>query len=200
MKNLINGLLLSTVVALSAAAADASGTLATLLGELKSTSAASGDSVLKSVGGELGQKVQALSQSLGGGDTQNQLEGVLQSIVGGKGVDSVALLGKLSQAKLTPSQTQLAKEVGNVGSAYLVQKNFASLEGAQGDVAQIVNSLRKGNVTAAVPSIQMVAQNAQLTPAQKDLVAGLADRYVPGTKKASEALEKGLKSIPGFSK
>jgi hypothetical protein len=90
--------------------------------------------------------------------------------------------------------------VGNVGSAYIVQRNFSSLEGAQGDVAQIVNSLRKGTPTAAIPAIQNVAQNAKLTPAQKEVATSLVNQYVPGVKKVSDFLGGGLKSLPGFGK
>jgi hypothetical protein len=93
---------------------------------------------------------------------------------------------------------QLAKDVGNLASAYVVQKNFASLEGAQSDVATIVNSLRQGQITPAIPAIQKVAQNASLTPTQKQLVASIADKYAPGVTKTAGALQQGLHSVPGF--
>lgn len=172
-----------------------------LLDQLKTTSKSSGDAQLNSLSGDLSSKVQALHGSLKGNSAaQSQLQSTVQSLLGGKGADSLGSLQKLTEAKLTPEQMKLAKEVGNVGSAYVVQKNFGALEGAQGDVAQIVNSLRKGQPTAALPAIQKVAQNAKLTPAQKDLIGSLADKYAPGTKKAGAAVTEGLKSIPGLGK
>jgi hypothetical protein len=38
-----------------------------------------------------------------------------------------------------------------LGRLYVVQENFSSLDGAQGDVATIVNSLRSGKLTSNRP-------------------------------------------------
>ena len=58
--------------------------------------------------------------------------------------------------------------------------------------------MRQGNITAAVPPLQKVAQNAGLTPSQKELVSSLADQYAPGLKKAAGTLQQGLKSLPSL--
>ncbi len=129
---------------------------------------------------------------------ESQLTGALQSLLGDKGPDAVAAFQKISAAKLTPDQLGLAKQFGQVGSAYLVQKNLGALEGGQGDVAQIVSSLRSGNVTAALPAIKKVSQNVNLTPAQKDLMTSVANKFIPGAGKAGEVISGGLKSLPGF--
>ena len=171
------------------------------LDQLRSSSDASGDATLKSVGGDLAAKTEALNKSLADNPAaSSQLSGLIQSLASNKGTESIASLQKLTEAKLTPDQVKLAKEVGNLGSAYLVQRNLGSLEGSQGDVAQIVNSLRKGKLTESLPAIQKVAHNAKLTGPQKDLLGALADRYAPGTKKVGDALSNGLKSVPGFGK
>jgi len=162
---------------------------------------AQGDSLLGSIGTDLADKVKSLAQSAAGNDAlKSQLSGSLQSLVTGH--DSAALSALYQTAKeasLTPQQLQLAKEAGNLASAYVVQKNFASLQGAQGDVAAIVSSLRKGEVTPAIPAIQKVAQNASLTPTQKQLVAAIADKYAPGFTKAAGALQQGLQTLQGPS-
>ena len=171
------------------------------LDQLRSSSDVSGDATLKSVGGDLAAKTEALNKSLADNPAaSSQLSGLIQSLASNKGTESIASLQKLTEAKLTPDQVKLAKEVGNLGSAYLVQRNLGSLEGSQGDVAQIVNSLRKGKLTESLPAIQKVAHNAKLTGPQKDLLGALADRYAPGTKKVGDALSNGLKSVPGFGK
>ena len=106
-------------------------------------------------------------------------------------------------AVLTPEQIGLAKDVGNVASAYVVQKNFASLAGAQGDVASLVNSLRQGQLTSTLMPLQNIAKNAALTATQKELVSSLADQYAPGLKKAADTLNQGLdtlKKLPGLGK
>lgn len=183
----------------SASAQNAS-PLPNLLSQLKSSATSSGDATLTSLAGELGSKVKALNKSLASNpETQNQLGTALQSLLGNKGAESMAAFQKLSAAKLTPEQTKLAKDVGQVGSAYLVQKNFASLEGSQTDVAQAVNSLRKGKYTEAMPAIQKVSQNAKLTTEQKDLLTSVANHFAPGAGKAGEAL-KGIKGLPSLAK
>jgi hypothetical protein len=180
--------------------AQSTASLADLLGQLKSTSASSGDSTLKSLGVELVSKAKGLNKSLAHSpETQNQLSSALQSLLGNKGGDTLAAFQKIQQAKLTPEQTKLAKDVGQVGSAYLVQKNLASLEGSQTEVGQIVNSLRKGNYTEAMPAIQKVSQNAKLTTEQKDLLTSVAGHFTPGASKIGDTI-KGIKGIPGFGK
>lgn len=175
--------------------------LTDLLGQLKSTAASSGDATLKSLGSEFGSKAASLNTSLAGNAAaQSQLTSGVQSLLSGNGAGSLATLSKLTQAKLTPDQMKLAKDVGNVGSAYVVQKNFGALEGSQSDVAQIVTSLRKGNATAALPAVQKVAQNAKLTAPQKELLTSVADKYAPGAKSVGDAIGTGLKAIPGFGK
>lgn len=204
MKQLIVTLLRSVLVAALVAGLVqdcAAQSFADLLGQITASSKTSGDATLKSLGGMLTSKAQSLNSSLAGNaGAQGLLQGALSSLMGGNGAGALGAFGKLSAAKLTPEQTKLAKEVGNVGSAYIVQKNFSSLEGAQGDVAQIVNSLRKGTPTTAIPAMQNVAQNAKLTPAQKEVATSLVNQYVPGAKKVSDFLGGGLKSLPGFGK
>ena len=120
-------------------------------------------------------------------------------MLGNKGGETLAAFQKLSQTKLTPEQTKLAKDVGHLGSAYLVHKNLGNLEGSQSDVAQIVHSLRKGNITEALPAVKKVSHNAKLTPAQKELLTSLADKYAPGASKESGALN-GAKGNPELGK
>lgn len=172
---------------------------ANLLTNFLNQAKAASDSKLGDIAGELTGKVQALDAILGtNAALQGKLDGMLQSLTGGK--DSAALtsaFGLVKGAKLTPEQLGLAKQVGNLASAYAVQKNFASLEGAQGDVATIVSSLRSGQIATAVPSIKTVATNAHLTDGQKTLIATVADKYAPGWKKAGEAVDA-FKKLPGF--
>jgi hypothetical protein len=159
---------------------------------------AAGDSQLVTLASELTGKLQSFSTALGtNAELKARLDGVLKSFTAGKDLTALTNAFNLAAAaKLTPEQVGLAKQVGNLASAYTVQKNFASLDGAQGDVATIVNSLRKGEITKAAPAIQSIAQNAKLTPGQKELVGKLADNYAPGLKKAANAV-KSVK-LPGF--
>ena len=161
---------------------------------------AQGDSLVGQIGSDLADKVKALAQSAAGNENlKSQLSSSLQSLASGNDSGGLASLYQAAQASsLTPAQVQLAKDVGNVASAYVVQKNFASLDGAQSDVATIVNSLRQGQVTPAIPAIQKVAQNASLTPTQKQLLGSIADKYAPGVSKAASTLQQGLQSVPGL--
>ena len=155
------------------------------------------DAETQSLVSDLGPKVFALSKSLEGNpQAQKQLEGAVNALLGDKGPAAIEGLQKLSTAKLTPEQTKLTKDVYNTGSAYVVKKNFGSLEGSQTEVSQVVAAVRKGSATEALPPLKKIGQNANLTQPQKDLVASLTERYAPGLKKAGDS----LKSIPGLNK
>ena len=160
---------------------------------------ASSDSQLGTIASELTGKMQSLSSTLTGNATmKNALDGTLKSLTGGMDSDALTSAFKLAEsAKLTPEQLGLAKQVGNLTSAYVVQKNFASLDGAQGDVATIVKSLREGKVQPAIPAFKSVAQSAHLSNTQKQLITTMTDKYVPGLKQATGAMDS-LKKIPGF--
>lgn len=160
---------------------------------------ASGDSQLGTIASELTSKVKSLGGLLGGNATvSDSLNSTLKSLTGG--ADSAALASAFNlvkEAKLTPEQLGLAKQVGNLTSAYVVQKNFAALEGQQGDVATIVSSLRGGKIKDALPSLKNVAASAKLTDTQKQLITTIADKYAPGLNKAAGALDS-VKKLPGF--
>ena len=183
-------------------AANAPGATVEAASQFASNAAAQTDKTAASIGSELADKVKALTQSAPGNtDLKTQLGSALQSLSSGKEASGLGtLFQQAKQANLTPQQTQLAKDIGNLGSAYVVQRNFSSVDGAQGDVATIVNSLRKGSITPAVPALQSLAQNASLTSQQKDLLATVADQYAPGLKKTTDSLKQGLQSLQGFGK
>ena len=160
---------------------------------------ASSDSQLGAIASELTGKVESLGAAVGGNSAiMGKLNSTLSSLTGGQDSAALAFAFKLaSSAKLTSEQLSLAKQVGNLASAYVVQKNFASLEGASGDVATIVSSLRAGKIKDAVPSLKNVATSAKLTDTQKQLITTITDKYVPGFSKASGAVDS-LKKLPGF--
>ncbi len=187
--------MLSTALAADPAPGQAaSGALAQLQADAKS----SGDTQLQSLSSELSGKVQSLETSLGNNTAaKSKVASAVESLQGGKSTDSLSALQKLGEAKLTPEQMNLAKQVRDVGSAYLVQKNFASLEGSQSEVAQIVTSLRKGQPATALPAMKKVAENAKLTQPQKDFLSSLTEKYTHGLGKAEETLKK-LPSVPGL--
>ena len=172
---------------------------ASLVSDFLNTAQSASDNQLGSIASELTGKVQSLNTATGTNSAvASKLDSTLKSLTGG--ADSAALTSAFklaSSAKLTPDQLGLAKQVGNLASAYVVQKNFASLDGSQGDVANIVSSLRSGKIKDAVPSLKNVASNAKLSDTQKQLITTIADKYAPGLSKASGAMDS-LKKIPGF--
>ena len=187
--------------ATATAAPDAAGAVEQV-SQFATTAAAQPDKVAASIGSELAEKTKSLAQSAAGNsELKSRVAGALASLSSGKDASALSsLFQEAKQANLTSQQTQLAKDVGNLASAYVVQRNFSSLDGAQGDVATIVNSLRKGSVTQAVPALQSLAQNASLTSQQKDLLGTLADQYAPGLKKTSDSLKQGLQGLQGLTK
>ena len=177
---------------------DAGKSTSELLGDLKKSTEAATDPELKSLGKDLGSKVGELNTSLAGNTAaQGQLNSALGGLTGkASPVATLSSLQQLSQAKLTTEQTKLAKDVYNTGSAYLVQKNLGNVEGAQGDVAQVVGALKKGSPTEALPALKNIGQNGKLTDGQKELVQSMVKSYVPGLQKSGDLIN----SIPGFGK
>jgi hypothetical protein len=160
---------------------------------------AASDSQLGDIATELTGKVQSLGSLIGGNSAiAGKLNSVLTSLTGGEDSAALASAFKLaSSAKLTPEQLGVAKQIGNLASAYVVQKNFATLEGSQSDVANIVSSLRSGKIKDAAPALKNVFESAKLTDNQKHLITTIADKYAPGLSKASGAMDS-IKKLPGF--
>lgn len=168
-----------------------------LVSKFLSSAKSSSDGQLGVIGSELVAKVQALAKTPA---VKGKLDDVLKRLTGGK--DSAALgsaFDLVKEAKLTPEQLGIAKEVGNLASAYVMQKNFAALEGSQSDVSTIVKSLREGRLAATVPPLKKVASNAHLTDGQKKLIKTVADKYAPGLEKAKGAMDA-IKKFPGLGK
>ncbi len=171
-----------------------------------------GDNVLSSIGQDLAAKAKSLVDSCGANEAvKSNVENSLNSLAAGKDSEALAPAFQLSanQAQtqtqstgsglgLTAPQMQLAKEVGNLASAFVVQRNFSSLPGAQGDVATLVNSLRNGQYAATLPPLKNIMGNASLTPAQKDLLGTVADKYAPSLKQAAGTLQQGLQTLQGL--
>jgi len=156
------------------------------------------DSKLGDIATDLTGKVQSLESTVSGNAAKSKLDGVLKSLTGG--MDSEALTSAFSlakSAKLTPEQLDLAKQVGNLTSAYVVQKNFSSLAGQQGDVATLVTALRGGHLKDSLQPIKNIAQTAKLSDTQKQLITTIGDKYAPGLSKVSGALDS-VKKLPGF--
>jgi hypothetical protein len=160
------------------------------------------DQTAASIGNDLAAKANSLAQSPDSSpELKSQVGSAMQSLSAGKDASALTtLFQQAKQANLTPQQSQLVKDVGNLASAYVVQRNFSSLNGSQGDVATLVSSLRKGSVAPALPALKSLAQNASLSPQQKDLVSTLADQYAPGLKGTTDALKQRLQGIPGLGK
>ena len=170
-----------------------------LISKFLDSAKAAKDSQLGTIASELTGKMQSLGASLGVNDAiKAKLDDTLKALTGGK--DSAALTSAFDMvkaAKLTPDQMGLAKQVGNLASAYVVQKNFATLAGSQSDVATLVSSLREGKLTACVSPLKNVASNTHMTDPQKQLIGTVADKYAPGWRTAKGAMDA-VKKLPGF--
>lgn len=197
MKNILSTLV-SAGLLCAATQLTAAETNSPLAIKLQDQAKAGGDKQLTSITSDLTGKLQAYAVSLGNNpEIKAKLDDILKSLTGGKDTAALTSAFKLTTgAKLTPEQTNLAKQIGNLASAFTVQKNFAALEGSQSDVASVVSSLRKGELTSLMTPLQNIGKNAKLTPGQKELFGTLTDHYAPGLKKAADSI-KNVK-IPGM--
>lgn len=186
--------------AAATAVQNAKATASTIASQFLNMAKTQKDNVLNSIGQDLGLKAQSLTESCGGNDSvKTNLDSSLTAMLNGKDSEALAPAFQVAQGlNLTPPQLQLAKEVGNLASAFVVQRNFSSLSGAQGDVATLVTSLRNGEYSAALPPLQKIMNNASLTPPQKQLLSSVADKYAPSLKQAAGTLQQGLDSLKGL--
>lgn len=186
--------------ALQQAATEATKTATTaandLAQQLLSTAQTKSDTLLQDLSKDVQTSITQLGSKLAGDTTlKGYLDNAVQSVVKGQDIQALDYYNKLVQSKLTDDQMAVVKQTGDVLSAFVVQKNFGALDGMQSEVAQIVNSLRKGDTTTAIPAIQKVASSAKLTDSQKELIGSLADKYAPGVKAATKSLQDGLQKL-----
>ncbi|MCP5523890.1 MAG: hypothetical protein H7A46_20325 [Verrucomicrobiales bacterium] len=166
-------------------------------GLLKSLGTDNADSVLNSIGGDLGQTATSLKQSLeADAGLAGSVETAVKSLLEGKDTGALGVCNQLMKSNLTPQQKELATEMRNLSAAFLAQKNLSALDGAQGQVATVVNSLRQGQVAAALPAIKELAANASLTADQKGLLKSLAKEYAPGLSELGRSLPVALPDLP----
>ncbi len=188
--------------AASTAVANARTTASDITSKFVSMAKSQGDNLLSSIGQDLATKANALVDSCGANETvRTNVESSLTAMTAGNDSQALAPAFQLSQGgSLTSPQLQLAKEVGNLASAFVVQKNFSAVSGAQGDVATLVSSLRNGQYAAALPPLKNIMNNASLTPDQKQLIGSIADKYAPGLSGTMQQGLKALESLPGLKK
>jgi hypothetical protein len=186
--------------AASTVAENAKATATDIASKFLDMAKAQGDNVLSSIGQDLAAKAKSLSDSSGGNESvKTNLDSSLTAMLNGKDTEALTPAFQVAQGiNLTAPQIQLAKDVGNLASAFVVQRNFSSLSGAQGDVASLVSSLRNGEYAAALPPLQKIMSNASLTTPQKQLVGSLADKYAPSLKQAAGTLQQGIQTLQGL--
>jgi outer membrane murein-binding lipoprotein Lpp len=169
---------------------------------IESTKGGSADPLVKSISTDLQGRVSKLAASLADNATvKEQLTTAVQALLGNNDVAAISGLNKLTTAKLTPEQTTLVKDVYNAGAALVTQRNFSSIEGMNTDVAQLANSVWKGNYTEALPPLQKLYSQSTLTAPQKELLGATYDKYMPaGWKDAAGTVQKGLDTLKQFGK
>lgn len=186
--------------AVSTVSASAKATVSDLTSKFVAMAKQQGDNVLSSIGQDLSTKAKALVDASGGNETiKTNVESSLTAMLNGNDKSALAPAFQLPQTVgLTPNQLQLAKEVGNLASAFVVQRNFSALSGAQGDVATLVKALRDGQYSATLPPLKNIMNNASLTASQKEILGSITDKYAPQLKQATDALQKGLQGLQGL--
>ena len=172
-----------------------------LSSQLTASLQSSSDSVLKNISTDLGARVSKLGDSLQSNETvKAQLNSAMESLLGKKDSEAVGSFGKLTESKLTPEQTTLAKEVYNAAAALVTQRNFSGLEGMNSEVSGLVNSVWKGNYTEALPPLQQIWTKATLTDSQKNLLGTTFDKYTPGWRDNAAKLQQGTDLLKKFTK
>lgn len=172
-----------------------------LSSQLTTSLQSSSDSTLKNISTDLGARVAKLGESLKTNDAAKaQLTAAMQSLLGKQDAEAVSGLGKITDLKLSAEQTTLAKDVYNAGAALVTQRNFSGVEGMNTEVGTVVNSVWKGNYSQALPSLQKLYTQANLTEPQKNLLGTTFDKYAPGWRDSAGKVQQGLNTLKGFTK
>jgi nucleoid DNA-binding protein len=169
--------------------------------QIASSLQSNSDSTLKNIGADLSARVSKFGDSIKTNDTvKAQLSSAMESLLGKNDAEAVTGLGKITDLKLSPEQSTLAKEVYNAGAALVTRRNFSSLEGMNSEVTSVVNSVWKGNYSQALPPLQKIWTQAKLTDSQKNLLGTTFDKYSPGWRDNAATVQKGLDTLKGFTK
>lgn len=169
--------------------------------QIASSLQSNSDSTLKNISADLSTRVSKFGDSIKtNGAVKAQLSSAMESLLGKNDAEAVSGLGKLTDLKLSPEQSTLAKEVYNAGAALVTQRNFSSLEGMNSEVTSVVNSVWKGNYSQALPPLQKIWTQAKLTDSQKNLLGTTFDKYSPGWRDNAATVQKGLDTLKGFTK
>ena len=173
----------------------------TVSSQLVSSFQSSSDSLLKNISTDLGSRVAKLGDALKTNEAvKAQLTGAMESLLGKKDAEAVNGFSGVTESKLTPEQTALAKDVYNAAAALVTQRNFSGIEGMNTDVTKLVNSVWKGNYTEALPPLQKLWTQAKLTDQQKNLLGATFDKYAPGWRDSAATVQKGLDTLKSFNK
>ncbi len=169
--------------------------------QLVSSFQSSSDSMLKNIGTDLGDRVTKFGESLKSNEAvKAELTSAMQALMGKKDTEAVSSLGSITQSKLTPEQTTLAKDVYNAAAALVTQRNFSGHEGMNSEVSGLENSVWKGNYTEALPPLQKIWTQASLTDSQKNLLGATFDKYAPGWRDSTAKRQQGIDTLKGFAK
>lgn len=128
----------------------------------------------------LTQKLGALASSFGWRDrSYTQLAGdAVRAFNDGKSLDALGSLNKLGSSRLTPGQMELFKEAKLLADVYVLEKDFADAgTAARGPLANSLRSIRSGDYATAVPQLQQLREQAELSSEQTEVLNGLVNQY-----------------------
>ncbi len=122
-------------------------------------------------------------------ELQNLVKSLMGSVSSGKDGEANKTLGKLmAAANLTPEQLSLLKELRVGLDVLTLKRNFDPKDPAlAGPVGQAVQAIQTRNPAQAFLALTQIAQKANLTPQQKDLIQSLIANYAPAAQKPLEA-------------
>ncbi len=158
------------------------------------------DATLKSLGGELATKAKSLEASLAGSpETQSQLTGALQSLLGNKGPEAVRRISETFRRQTHAGSNEAGQGLWPRGQARIWCRKIWARWMVRNQTwhRSSVRCARATSPRRSRPS-RKFHKMPMLTPEQKDLLTSMAEKLAPGMGKAGETISGGLKSIPGF--
>lgn len=170
-------------------------------GLLKEVATNAASDWLGKLGGEVAQKLEVLRQAVGSdADAVGRIKAAVRALLDNQDREALALYADLKKQGLTPQQEQLAAEARNLIAAFLAGKRLEGIEGAEGQVSQLVDRLRQGDLAGIVPAARSLLQSAAPTPQQKDFIRTLVKQLtvdLGGLPQSRSAAPPTLPPVPG---
>ena len=134
------------------------------------------DELLKSLSEKVQAEIADLSASFTGNEPamkDGKVESVVEAVGSGNDAKALEEMHKVSEQDLTAAQQKKVDEFKSSVTAFIVQRNFSSVEGGKTEVNRAVQAISEGRTEAGIAELEKLQTKVTLTSEQKELIVRL---------------------------